>query len=69
MTTSHKKDTLEAHIKYELALFQGDGLEQTIREEMTALFEWLDTVCLNDIADPEIIWDFFRKNVSQWLKP
>ncbi len=54
---------VENHIQFELQSLRGEGLRQTIQEEVTALFELFDEVCLNDVTSAKMIIDFFQRNV------
>jgi len=66
MTQSKEKiAALEAHLKHEMSLLQGDGLKQTIDQEISALFDWFDEVCINDLISQEEAWEFFRRNIIE----
>lgn len=41
---------LDAHVRYELERWAGDRFPQAVREEVDALFAWLGTVTLRDLA-------------------
>ena len=55
----------EAHVRFELDSLQGEGLRQTIHEEVTALFEFFGEKCLDDFTSAEMIIDFFQRNVIE----
>ncbi|MGA7689168.1 MAG: hypothetical protein WCA29_08050 [Jiangellales bacterium] len=46
---------LDAHVQFELGRLTGEGLEQTVRDEVGALFEWLGGVTLAEVADPQTV--------------
>ena len=41
---------LEAHVRFEVERWSGPGLAATIREEVTALYAWLDSVRLGEVV-------------------
>lgn len=43
---------LDAHVRFEADRLAGSGLDDTVREEVAALFGWLRTVRLADLAPP-----------------
>jgi hypothetical protein len=46
---------LDAHVRFEMARLTGDGLDETVRDEVGALFDWLGGVTLDDLADPQTV--------------
>jgi hypothetical protein len=56
---------LETHLQHELKTLQGDGLRQTINEEISALFEWLEEVSLNDFLTARQVQECFQRNVIE----
>jgi len=64
MVQSNKTITgFEKHVQFELESLRGEGLRQTIHEEVTALFAFFDEVCLDNFTSAEMIIDFFQRNV------
>jgi hypothetical protein len=54
-TTSSAKDKakiLEAHVRFELDRWSGAALDQSLTEEVAALFTWLGTVFVTDFVTP-----------------
>ena len=39
----------EAHVAHELSRFQDECYQQTIEEEVTAVFEWIKKIKLKDV--------------------
>ncbi|MGK0291622.1 MAG: hypothetical protein ACI86H_003091 [bacterium] len=63
---SHDKKTVaavEAHLQHEMKALQGEGLKKTINEEVSALFDFLETISLNDLVTVSQIQGFFQRNV------
>ena len=54
---------LEAHVRHELARFQSRKLQQSIREEVTAVFEWAKELKLGQMISAEQIIDLIGRNV------
>lgn len=54
---------LEAHVQHELAKFQSRKLQQSIREEVAAAFEWANELKLGQIISAEQITDLIDRNV------
>lgn len=48
---------LDAHVRFEVDQLTGDGLEQTVRTEVSALFAWLGEVSLDDLVDSPTVTD------------
>lgn len=46
---------LDAHVQFEMGRLTGDGLEETIRDEVGALMDWLAGVTLAELADPQTV--------------
>jgi len=54
-TASSAKDKaklLEAHVRFELDRWSGAALDQSLSEEVAALFTWLGTVSITDFVTP-----------------
>ena len=56
---------LEAHVQHELALFKPRKLRQTIREEVAALFRWLQSVKLGEVITPEQVLGLIARNAVE----
>lgn len=54
---------LEAHVQFELARCSGEGLSLGIKEEVMALFAWLDGVKLQDVLSTDEAQDLLRRHV------
>lgn len=52
---------LEAHVRYELARFEGEGPAAALREECAALFAWLAQVKLGDVLDEAALLAWLRR--------
>lgn len=61
MTASEKTQMLEAHVRFELARWQGDALHSTLHEEVMALYTWLESVRLNEIVQPAHVVGVIRR--------
>ncbi len=46
---------LEAHVQHEIGRWRGEALQASVREEVEALFEWLDTVTVREVAPPATV--------------
>jgi hypothetical protein len=46
---------LDAHVQFEMGRLTGDGLEETVRDEVGALMDWLAGVTLAELADPQTV--------------
>jgi hypothetical protein len=51
-STGGKAKILEAHVRFELDRWSGAGLEQSLTAEVGALFAWLRTVRVDELATP-----------------
>lgn len=56
---------LEAHVQHQLALFKPKRLKQTVREEVAALFRWLQTAPLSEVISPEQVLGLIARNVTE----
>lgn len=56
---------LEAHIQHELNRFKEGGYRQTIQEEVSAAFNWIRKVKLNDVLPLEKMLGLIRRNVVE----
>ena len=51
--TPQRAALLDAHVRFELERWSGDGLAAAVREEVEALYAWLASVRLADVAPAE----------------
>ncbi len=58
-------EMLEAHVKFEIDRWHGDGLAVTIDEEVSAAYEWLRAVKLNDVLDKGTVVELFRSYIRE----
>jgi hypothetical protein len=66
MALNRKKNTaFESHLRHELKTLQRDRFKQRINEEISALFEWFEEVCLNDFLNADQMWRCFQRNVIE----
>ncbi len=56
---------LEAHVTHELNRFQGEPLKDAIKEEVSAFYEWGGEITLNDLTNPEDIFNVIRRNIIE----
>ncbi len=56
---------LEAHIEHELNRFKEGGYQQTIREEVSAAFNWIRKVKLNDVLPLKTMRGLIQRNVVE----
>ena len=63
--TQDKAAQLERHIQFELQLWQGEGLRQTLEMEIAALFGWFSGVTLNDLISAADVRDIHKRNVVE----
>lgn len=56
---------LDTHLQHESKTLQGDGLKQTIDEGISALFEWLEDVSLNDFLTARQVQECVQRNVIE----
>ncbi|MFZ1772072.1 MAG: hypothetical protein WAU00_22875 [Caldilinea sp.] len=54
---------LEAHIQFELQRWQGEALRSTVQEEVAALYEWSETVRLNEMVQPAQVMGLIQRIV------
>ena len=57
------RQLLEAHVQHELSRFKSRKHRETIREEVAALFQWIQRVKLRDLITPEVIVGLIARNV------
>jgi hypothetical protein len=60
------KKIYEAHVAFELEQFNKKNTKANIKEEVDAVFDWLEKVKLNDIADAEMVKGFLERNVKHY---
>lgn len=63
------KSVVEDHVQFEMDTLKGEGLKQTIQEEVSAMFSFLNEVSLNDFLSAEVIIDFYQRNVINLAIP
>ncbi|MBC2716481.1 MAG: hypothetical protein HF978_14345 [Desulfobacteraceae bacterium] len=56
---------LEAHVAHELNRFKDNGYIQTIKEEVSAVFEWVKKIKLKDVMPVEQILGLIKRNVVE----
>lgn len=56
---------LEAHVQHELARFRSKAFQQSIREEVAAVFQWLKKVKLREIVTADQISSLIARNVVE----
>ncbi|MBI9075341.1 MAG: hypothetical protein JEZ02_08020 [Desulfatibacillum sp.] len=61
--TDLSSQLLDAHVQFELRRFSKTGVEKTVREEVEAVFKWLEGVCLKDLSSPEQIIGVIKRDV------
>lgn len=54
---------LDAHVAFALQRWQGEALRTMVEEEVAALFAWLETVTLYDVAPPAQVMGFVERVV------
>lgn len=57
------KKIYEAHVAFELEQFDKKHLKASIKEEISAVWKWLDTVKLNDVSSVQKVIDFEERNI------
>lgn len=60
------KKIYEAHVAFELEQFSKKNIKANIREEVGAVYQWLEKVKLKDIADAETVKGFLERNVKHY---
>ncbi|MFT6564230.1 MAG: hypothetical protein ACJAY5_000981 [Actinomycetes bacterium] len=58
------QEMLDAHVAFELERLSGQGLAESIAQEVPALFDWLDSVTLNDLGTPKMATKIFLSYTS-----
>jgi hypothetical protein len=58
------KKIYEAHVAFELEQFEKKHLKAGIKEEVSAVWKWLDTVKLNEVSSVEKIIEFQERNIK-----
>ncbi len=56
---------LEAHIEHELNRFKDERYKETLEEEVSAAFEWIEKIRLKDVVTPEQVLGIIRRNVVE----
>ena len=54
-------EMLDAHVRFEVDRLTGEGLEESVRTEVEALFGWLDQVTLDDLVSAGQVTDPTRR--------
>lgn len=62
--TPEIKKIYEAHVAFELDQFSKKHLKANIKEDVIALWKWLDTVKLDDVASVENVIAFEERNIK-----
>ncbi len=55
----------EAHVAHELNRFKDNGYQQTIKEEVSAVFEWIKKIKLKEVMPVEQILRLIKRNVVE----
>ncbi len=58
-------EMLEAHVRFELQRFSAEGLAAAVAEEVTALFDWLGTVPLDQLLAPDLVEDWIQTYICE----
>lgn len=58
------KKIYEAHVAFELEQFDKKHLKANIKEDVNAIWKWLDTVKLNDVSSVEKVIAFEERNIK-----
>ncbi len=58
------KKIYDAHVAFELEQFDKKHLKANIKEDVVALWKWLDTVKLDDVASVENVIAFEERNIK-----
>ena len=58
------KKIYEAHVAFELQQFDKKHLKANIKEDVSALWKWLDTVKLDDVSSVEKVIEFEERNIK-----
>jgi len=56
---------LEAHVAHELSRFKDECYQQTIEEEVSAVFEWVKKIKLKDVMTAQQIIGLIQRNVVE----
>lgn len=59
-------DMLAAHVQFEMARWSDEAWQETVTEEVTAAFEWLDSVPVSAIVEKETVVWFVDAYVRQF---
>ncbi len=62
---SMQQKLLEAHIQFELQQWQPEQLSASLRNELLAIHEWLESIRLQDLVTPEILQETLSQIFSQ----
>jgi hypothetical protein len=54
----------DAHVAFELEQFDKKHLKANIKEEISAVWKWLDSVKLNDVSSAQKVIDFEDRNIK-----
>lgn len=60
------KKIYDAHVQFELEQFGKKHIKSNIKEDVHAVFKWLEKVTLNDITSAEDIKSFLKRNVKHY---
>lgn len=59
------KEIYEAHVAFELEQFEKKRLKANIKEEISAVWQWLDTVKLEEVSSVEKVIAFQERNIKE----
>ena len=54
---------MEAHVRHELSRFKSKKFRETLREEATAVFQWIKKITLREIISAEQVIGLIERNV------
>lgn len=60
-------ELLDAHVRFELDRWRGDALTASLSAEIGSMLEWLATVPVRDLVDPEAVVDLARRSALALL--
>lgn len=60
------KKIYDAHVQFELEQFDKKHIKSNIKEDVHAVFKWLEKVTLNDITSADDVKAFLKRNVKHY---
>ena len=60
---------LDAHVEFEMRNLKGERLAETIREDLSAFYDWLGSVKVNDVLNREVTLAFLQREVMETPLP